>query len=104
MDETVRVWNPTTGECLQVLAGHTHGVRSLVVLPDGRLASGSWDNTICVWKQQQDLSIAQVKEELARRQRVKAQEKLARTRKLSRLGVYSATAAAMFSVLYNKFL
>ena len=33
----------------RTLKGHTWYVSSLVVLPTGELASGSWDNTIRVW-------------------------------------------------------
>ena len=68
-DETVRVWDVETGECVQVLTGHddwvwdvetgecvqvltrhddtVHGVAAL---PDGRLASCSdADKTVQVW-------------------------------------------------------
>ncbi len=33
----------------RLLEGHTHPVSALAVLPDGRLASGSYDETIKVW-------------------------------------------------------
>ena len=33
----------------RTLQGHTRSVGSLVVLPNGDLASGSWDKTIRVW-------------------------------------------------------
>jgi WD40 repeat protein len=38
-------------ECVQVgqLKGHTESVKALALLPDGRLASGSWDETIRIW-------------------------------------------------------
>jgi WD40 repeat protein len=29
--------------------GHTRAVQALAVLPNGKLASGSWDFTICIW-------------------------------------------------------
>ena len=32
-----------------MLKGHTNCVMSLAVLADGRLASGSWDNTVRLW-------------------------------------------------------
>ncbi len=48
-DETVRVWDPTTGRCLHVLEGHTADVNALAVLPDGTLASASSDHTVRVW-------------------------------------------------------
>ena len=47
-DNTVRLWDTTTGQC-QVLKGHTAAVTTLAVLPDGRLASGSHDNTVRLW-------------------------------------------------------
>src|SRR5690242_12512458 len=42
MDRTVRLWNPETGDLMEVLEGHVNGVRALSFSPDGRnLASGS---------------------------------------------------------------
>ena len=32
-----------------VLIGHTNAIKSLVLLENGQLASGSWDNTIKIW-------------------------------------------------------
>ena len=34
---------------LKTLTGHSNGVWSLAVLPDGYLASGSWDSKIKIW-------------------------------------------------------
>jgi len=49
-DNTVRVWNLETGECLRVLVGHTGSVYSVALCPDGRRAvSGSQDHTLRVW-------------------------------------------------------
>lgn len=45
-NQTIQIWNTTTGKLIKVLTGHTGGVRSLLVLPDGLLASGGWDRTI----------------------------------------------------------
>ncbi len=36
--------------CEAVLEGHTNAVSTLAVLPDGRLASGSYDSTVRVWR------------------------------------------------------
>jgi len=40
---TTAPWRPSTGVCEAVLKGHTVGVLALAVLPDGRLASGSYE-------------------------------------------------------------
>jgi len=39
-----------TGTCLRTFEGHTGGVRSVAISPDGRQAlSGSWDKTLKLW-------------------------------------------------------
>ncbi len=49
-DDTLRVWDLTTGNCLATLEGHTDSVKSVSVTPDGLLAvSGSSDNSLRVW-------------------------------------------------------
>ena len=37
------------GAVVATLEGHTHVVAALVALPDGALASGSWDNAVRLW-------------------------------------------------------
>ena len=37
------------GECVNTLQGHTNVVSSLVLLPDGKLASGAYDKSIRIW-------------------------------------------------------
>merc|ERR1712167_563739 len=50
VDNTIRVWNVDTGECILTLKGHTHYVRSVVFNHDGtKIVSGSYDKTIRVW-------------------------------------------------------
>jgi hypothetical protein len=48
-DETIRLWDVTTGAETARLEGHTDWVQALCLLPDGRLVSGSGDNTIRLW-------------------------------------------------------
>ncbi|MEH1824438.1 MAG: NACHT domain-containing protein [Nostoc sp.] len=48
-DETVRIWNISTGECLKILK-HNDRVRTVAFSPNNRiLASGSFDNTVKIW-------------------------------------------------------
>ena len=51
LDKTIRIWNPTTGQCIAgPFQGHTDGVNSVAYSPDGsHIVSGSWDKTIRVW-------------------------------------------------------
>lgn len=49
MDGTLRVWDPTTGQCLQTLEWNNICVNCVSVLLDGHVASGSWDNILRVW-------------------------------------------------------
>ena len=49
-NNTVRLWDVSTGTEKQVLTGHTDAVRSVAFSPDGQtLASGSGDNTVRLW-------------------------------------------------------
>ncbi|KAK0736245.1 hypothetical protein B0T21DRAFT_440488 [Apiosordaria backusii] len=49
-NHTVKIWDPTLGQCLQTLEGHSNMVRSVAFSPDGqRLASGSYDRTVKIW-------------------------------------------------------
>ena len=48
-DNTIRLWDVTTGAEGTQLEGHPGSVYSLCLLPDGRLASGSDGKTIRLW-------------------------------------------------------
>ena len=49
-DQTVRLWNIATQDCLGVLTGHTYWVRTLSFAPSGLLlASAGDDETIRLW-------------------------------------------------------
>lgn len=49
-DNTIKIWDVTSGRELRALTGHTGWVKALAVSGDGRwLASGSNDRTVRVW-------------------------------------------------------
>lgn len=49
-DDTIKVWDITSGACLQTLEGHKNSINSVIFCPNGhRLISGSSDSTIKVW-------------------------------------------------------
>jgi WD40 repeat protein len=50
VDQTVRLWDGHTGQCLHTLQGHTHAVVSMCFSPHGDvLASGGDDQTVQLW-------------------------------------------------------
>ena len=50
LDNTVKLWNPTTQQEIKTLKGHIGGVWDASFSPDGKvLATGSKDNTVKLW-------------------------------------------------------
>ena len=49
LDNTIKVWNTNSGECLRSLTGHTLYVRALKMVAKNRLVSGSADRTLKLW-------------------------------------------------------
>jgi WD40 repeat protein len=49
-DETIKIWNLSTGKEVHTLTGHKAEVNSVALSADGQmLVSGSTDTTIKVW-------------------------------------------------------
>ncbi|MGA7936964.1 MAG: NB-ARC domain-containing protein, partial [Kovacikia sp.] len=49
-DQTIKLWDWSTGQCLKTLMGHQGWVKSIAFSPDGtHLVSGSLDQTVKVW-------------------------------------------------------
>jgi WD40 repeat protein len=49
-DNTLKLWDPSTGQCTGTLTGHTNYVASCSWSPDGhQILSGSFDNTFKLW-------------------------------------------------------
>ncbi|MEH2217176.1 MAG: ribosome assembly protein 4, partial [Nostoc sp.] len=49
-DNTIKLWDVSTGKAIKTLTGHSSRVFSVGFSPDGKtLASGSYDNTIKLW-------------------------------------------------------
>lgn len=50
VDNTLRVWDSATGQCLQTFKKHTDVITCVTVLSDGCVVSGSSDNTLRIWE------------------------------------------------------
>ncbi len=48
-DQSIKLWDVKTGQCVQTLQRHSEEVTALTLLGDGRLASGSSDSSIKLW-------------------------------------------------------
>ena len=48
-DNTLRVWDLRSGECLHTLEGHSDSVSCLALTSDGLCVSGSVDSTLRIW-------------------------------------------------------
>ena len=50
-DKTARLWDPLTGECKQILEGHTDEIFSCAFNYEGNtIITGSKDNTCRLWR------------------------------------------------------
>jgi WD40 repeat protein len=48
-DQTIKIWNLETGECLKTLSDHTDWVTSILFIPNNKFISGSEDKSIKIW-------------------------------------------------------
>ena len=49
-DNTIKIWDNQSGECLNTLEGHSGYVSSVAISPDGKtIVSGSGNGTIKIW-------------------------------------------------------
>jgi WD40 repeat protein len=63
LDNTVKLWDATTGQVLATLKGHQDAVTSVTFSSDGRtLASGSWDKTVRLWDAKTGQELATLKD------------------------------------------
>ena len=48
-DNSIKIWNVDSGECIRTLAGHSRTINSLQLLASNMLVSGSDDRSIKIW-------------------------------------------------------
>jgi WD40 repeat protein len=60
MGKTIRLFDAQTGNLKRTLRGHNSFINSLLYLPDGRLVSCSWDETVRIWDTTQDATCDRV--------------------------------------------
>ncbi|MBD1931265.1 MULTISPECIES: eIF2A-related protein [Cyanophyceae] len=64
-DNTIKIWDLTTGDSICTFTGHSGSVSSLAFSPDGQtLASGSADNTIKLWYSRTGVTFTEHSDEL----------------------------------------
>ena len=57
-DNTIKIWDMQSGECLNTLEGHSRSISSLAISIDGKtVVSGSYDKTIKIWDMQSGESL-----------------------------------------------
>ena len=50
VDNTIKIWNYETGECLNTLSGHNSAIKSISSIENTKLlVSGSGDSKIKIW-------------------------------------------------------
>ena len=61
-DQRVKLWNTSTGICLQTFEGHTDWVYGVDISADGQaIVSGSFDHTVRVWDVPHQRCMSQLK-------------------------------------------
>ncbi|KAL0490171.1 hypothetical protein AKO1_006647, partial [Acrasis kona] len=48
-DNSIKIWDISSGQCVKTLCGHTIGVTSIIELAGDRIASASHDKSIKIW-------------------------------------------------------